>query len=186
MKVWAQLHNLVVAALLSLIFSAAAAFGQSAKLDDLFDRLKTVDAEGAGRIEQEIWIEWSKSGSAAMDLLLERGRKAVAAGQLTLAVEHFTALIDHAPDFAEGWNARATAYYQLGQIGPALADIRQTLALNPRHFGALSGFAMILEELDRPKEALEVRKAVQAIHPNAAGVSEAIARLTAGLQGHSL
>ena len=56
-----------------------------------------------------------------------------------VAIEHFTALIDHAPDFAEGWNARATAYYQTGDFGPSIADIGQVLTLNPRHFGALVG-----------------------------------------------
>lgn len=194
MRVWQRLHNIVVAALVPLFLAAllwlilapGAAFGQTTKLDELFDRLKTADEQAAGRIEQEIWIEWSKSGSAAMDLLLERGRRAMSAGQLELAVEHFTALIDHAPDFAEGWNARATAFYQMGEIGPSMADIAQTLRLNPRHFGAMSGFAMILEELGRPEQALEVRQAVQAIHPHAAGVSEAIDRLKADLQGSSL
>ena len=67
-----------------------------------------------------------------------------------LAIEHFTALVDHAPEFAEGYNARATAYFQNGQYGPSLEDIRQTLMLNPRHFGAMSGLALILEELGRP------------------------------------
>ncbi len=186
MKAWPRLHNTVVAALLPLIFAAGTAFGQTTKLDGLFDKLKTADEQAAARIEQEIWIEWSKSGSAAMDVLLERGRAAMAAGEIELAVEHFTALIDHAPDFAEGWNARATAYYQLGQIGPSMADIAKTLQLNPRHFGALSGFAAILEELDRKEQALEVWKAVQAIHPHAAGVPEAIDRLNADLEGSSL
>ena len=64
--------------------------------------------------------------------------------QPSLAIEHFTALIDHAPDFAEGYNARATAFFQTGQFGQSLADIQQTLALNPRHFGAISGLALIL------------------------------------------
>jgi tetratricopeptide (TPR) repeat protein len=186
MKVWQRLHNMIVAALVPMILCAGMAFGQTAKLDDLFDKLKTADPQAAERIEQEIWIEWSKSGSAAMDLLLDRGRRAMSEGQLDLAVEHFTALIDHAPDFAEGWNARATALYQMGQFGPSMADIAHTLKLNPRHFGAMSGFAMILEELGRPEQALEVHQAVKAIHPNAAGVSEAIDRLTADLQGSSL
>jgi tetratricopeptide (TPR) repeat protein len=186
MKVWTRLHNTVVAALVPLILSAGVAFGQTAKLDDLFERLKTADPQAAQRIEQEIWIEWSKSGSPSMDLLLERGRQAMAEGQLDVAVEHFTALIDHAPEFAEGWNARATALYQMGEIGPSMSDIAHTLMLNPRHFGALSGFAMILEDLGRPEHALEVQKAVQAIHPNAAGVSEAIKRLEASLEGSTL
>ena len=186
MKVWTQLHNLVVAAFLPLVVLCAPALGQTAKLDDLFTKLKAADTQGAGRIEQEIWIEWSKSGSAAMDLLLDRGRKAMAAGDMPTAVEHLTALIDHAPGFAEGWNARATAYYQSGQIGPALADIGHTLQLNPRHFGALSGLAMIFEEIDRPEQALEVWKAVQAINPNADGVADAIARIETDLQGRAL
>ena len=84
-----------------------------------------------------------------MDLLLQRGQEAMEAGDLDAAIEHFTALTDHAPDFAEGWNARATAFFQDERYGPALADIERTLALNPDHFGALMGLAMILEQLDR-------------------------------------
>ena len=121
-----------------------------------------------------------------MDFLLQRGKAALAAGDAQSAIDHFSALIDHAPDFAEGYNARATAYFQIGQLGLSLADVDKTLALNPRHFGAMSGFAMILEDLGRPEQALEVHQAVKAIHPNAAGVSEAIDRLTADLQGSSL
>lgn len=186
MKVWRPLHNLVVAAFLPLMMAVAPALGQTPKLDDLLAKLKTADAAEAARIEQEIWIEWSKSGSAAMDLLLERGQEAMAAGDLTTAIEHFTALIDHAPDFAEGWNARATAYYQAGQIGPSLADIGQTLRLNPQHFGALAGLAMIFQELDKPDQALELYRAVQAIHPHAAGVSDAIEAIETDLEGREL
>lgn len=186
MKVWPRLHNLIVAALLPLMMVGTPVFGQTDKLDGLFDKLKTADAMEAARIEQEIWIEWSKSGSAAMDLLLERGQEAMAMGDMTTAIEHFTALIDHAPDFAEGWNARATAYYQAGQIGPALADIGQTLRLNPRHFGALEGLAMIFQELEEPEKALEVWKAVEAIHPHAAGVSDAIKEIETDLEGREL
>ena len=186
MKARALFHNPVVAALLVLFTLTGAVWAQTADLDKLFDDLKSADAPSSERIEQEIWNEWSKSGSPAMDLLLQRGREAMGAGETEIAIEHFTALIDHAPDFAEGWNARATVLYQMGQFGPSMADIAQTLKLNPRHFGAMSGFAMILEDLGRPEQALEVHQAVKAIHPNAAGVSEAIDRLTADLQGSSL
>lgn len=168
------------------MMAVSPALGQTDKLDDLFGKLKTADALEAARIEQEIWIEWSKSGSPAMDLLLERGQQAMAEGDMTTAIEHFTALIDHAPEFAEGWNARATAYYQIGQIGPSLADIGQTLRLNPRHFGALSGLAMIFQELNQPEKALEVWKAVEAIHPHAAGVSDAIKAIETDLEGREL
>ena len=75
-------------------------------------------------------------------------------GDTKLAVEHFSALIDHAPDFAEGYNARATAFFLRGQYGLSLNDIQETLARNPRHFGAIGGLALILEELGRPEDAL--------------------------------
>jgi tetratricopeptide (TPR) repeat protein len=185
MKARRRLHNCIVASLLP-IFLAAGAGAQTPVLDDLFARLKDADAGAAGRIEREIWSEWSKSGSPAMDLLLKRGRDAMAAGDLTLAIEHLTALIDHAPGFAEGWNARATAYFQAGAYGPSVADIAQVLRLNPRHFGALSGFGMILEEVGKDQQALEVYRAALAVHPHLEGVIEAIRRLEAKSTGQDL
>ncbi len=186
MKAIFTLHNRILAALLVVFFSCLSAAAQTAKLDDLFARLLIADADGAPAIEQEIWIEWSKSGSPAMDLLLERGRNAMAEGAPEVAIEHLTALIDHDPSFAEGWNARATAYYQTGDFGPSIADIGHVLSLNPRHFGALSGLGSIFEELERPKQALEVYRAALAIHPNQVGVLEAVKRLEAQLQGQDL
>jgi tetratricopeptide (TPR) repeat protein len=186
MKRWASFLNALLAAALTIVVSLPAAFADTAKLDDLFTRLATADEGEAGRIEQEIWIEWSKSGSAAMDLLLQRGRDAMEAGDLVTAVDHFTALIDHAPDFAEGYNARATAYFQEGQFGPSVADIAKTLSLNPRHFGAMAGFGMILEQTNQPDRALEVYNAALAIHPHLVGVLEAVERIKTGAHGRDL
>lgn len=181
-----RLHNHVVAAVLPLILALGPAWGQDAPLDELFRRLQNTDEAGARQIEREIRIEWSRSGSAAMDLLLQRGRDAMDAGDTEAAIGHLTALVDHAPDFAEGWNARATAYYNAGLLGPAVNDIARTLQLNPRHFGALSGLGMIFEELGRPEKALEVYRKVLEIDPYAEGVPEAVARLTAATQGQDL
>jgi tetratricopeptide (TPR) repeat protein len=186
MKAHLGLHNRIVAALVLVFMAGAPAFGQTATLDDLFARLKTADEAESQRITQDIWIEWSKSGSPAMDLLLERGRNAMAQGAPEVAIEHLTALIDHDPGFAEGWNARATAYYQTGNLGPAIADIGQVLTLNPRHFGALAGLGAIFEELDKPSEALEVYRAALAINPHADGVEQAIRRIETKLQGKDL
>lgn len=186
MKARWSFHNHLVAAIVAVFAWAAPVFADEAALDKLFDALKSADAASSERIEQEIWNEWSKSGSPAMDLLLERGREALAAGDLAAAVEHLTALTDHAPDFAEGWNARATAYYQMGELGPAVQDIAHVLTLNPRHFGALSGLGMIFEELNQPEKALEVYKAALAIHPNMAGVLASVERLTAEAAGQDL
>lgn len=187
MKVWHRFLNPIVAALLALFLTCAAAFAQdSAKLDDLFSRLQQAEAEEAGRIESEIWIEWSKSGSPAMDLLLQRGRDAMAVGDNTTAIDHFTAIIDQSPDFAEAWNARATAFYNVGDFGPSVGDIARVLTLNPRHFGALSGLGMILEESGKTERALKVYKAALALHPNLEGVKDAIERLETEAEGQEL
>lgn len=147
------------------------------EIDELFEQLQTAKGRDLARAEEEIWIEWSRSGSPAMDLLLKRGRDALEARDAKGAIEHLSALIDHAPDFAEGYNARATAYFQADQYGPALADIRKVLALNPRHFGAMGGFAIILDEMGREREALNVYRRLEGLHPRREGLSEAIARL---------
>jgi tetratricopeptide (TPR) repeat protein len=186
MKAHEWLHNRIVAAFVLLFVLCLPAGAQTARLDALFEQLLTADPEESQTLEQEIWIEWSKSGSPAMDLLLERGRTAMAEGITDVAIDHFTALIDHAPDFAEGWNARATAYYQAGEFGPSVADIGHALTLNPRHFGALAGLGAIFEELERPEQALEVYRAALAIHPQQPGVLEAVERLQALTQGQDL
>ncbi|PLL11044.1 hypothetical protein C0V75_17260 [Tabrizicola sp. TH137] len=186
MEALRRLHNHVVAALAALLCLASMAVAQTETLDSLFEELKGADAQAAARIEREIWNEWSKSGSPAMDLLLQRGRDAMAAGDTAAAIEHFTALTDHAPDFAEGWNARATAYFQAGDWGPSVNDIARTLTLNPRHFGALSGLGMIFEQLEQPEKALEAYQAALAIHPHLEGVIEAVERLEAETAGTDL
>jgi len=121
-----------------------------------------------------------------MDLLLERGRDAMSAGMPDVAVEHLTALIDHAPEFAEGWNARATAYFQTGDFGPSISDIGHVLTLNPRHWGALSGLGMIFEQLEQPKKALDVYRAALAINPHLNDVKESVERLEKTVAGQDL
>ena len=121
-----------------------------------------------------------------MDLLLERGEKAIAQGDYEAALDHLTALTDHAPDFAEGWNQRAIVWFHLGRFGQSVEDIRRTLALNPRHFGAMAGFGAILEAMERPEQALEVYRAALAIHPHLEGVDEAVKRLEAEVAGQDI
>ncbi len=186
MKAHPKFHNRIVAAFVLAFLASAPAFAQTATLDDLFSRLKTADESESKRITENIWIEWSKSGSPAMDLLLARGRNAMMHGHPEIAIEHLTALIDHDPSFPEGWNARATAYYQTGNLGPAISDIGHVLTLNPRHFGALAGLGAIFEELEKPKEALEAYKAALEINPHAEGVQDAIKRIETQLQGKDL
>ncbi|MYH56436.1 MAG: tetratricopeptide repeat protein [Boseongicola sp. SB0675_bin_26] len=172
-----------VAACLALLCPAIA---DEAELDALFAGLQNANPETVQQIEKQIYRIWSQSGSPAMDLLLERGRKAHAEGDFGLAIEHFSALVDHAPDFAEGYNARATAYFQTGRFGQSLADIRQTLRLNPRHFGAISGLAAILEQIGRPEDSLEALRAVEELSPHREGLSDAISRLEREVEGEAI
>jgi tetratricopeptide (TPR) repeat protein len=162
------------------------AFAQSVTLDELFNELQDPENKDWKASEQKIWREWSKSGSIAMDHLLQRGILAMQKRHLRKAVEHFSAAIDHAPDFAEAWNKRATVFYLMDEFGLSMSDIRQTLLLNPRHFGAMAGLGSILEQLDRPKDALSVYQRSFEVHPNQNGVKEAIKRLEAKVKGTTL
>lgn len=155
-------------------------------LDDLFTELADPANENWRRAESDIQREWSKSGSATVDLLLKRGQEAMEAGDFAGAIGHLTALTDHAPEFPEGWNARATAYYLAGYFGPSIQDIRVTLALEPRHYGALSGLGIILEELGDTEAALRAYRAAHEIHPHQQNVNAAIARLELALEGTEL
>jgi tetratricopeptide (TPR) repeat protein len=178
--------NRTVAALALTVTFSLPAVADSGRLDELYAQLGQEGLPNWQVVEQEIWLEWSKSGSPAMDLLLQRGRDAMEAGDLEAAVEHLTALTDHAPDFAEGFNTRATAYFEQGLYGPSLQDIARTLALNPRHFGALMGLGTIFEEMGQPQRALEAYRAAHAMHPNEPDLKGAIERLERDLSGITL
>ncbi len=155
-------------------------------IESLLEDLRAPGQENWARIEARIWREWSRSGSAAMDLLLSRGRDAIEAGEIDAAVEHLTALTDHAPGFAEGWNARATAHYLRGAYGPALDDLQTALALEPRHFGALVALGIILEDVGRKPEAREAYRAALAIHPHLEAAQAGLARLERALAGEAI
>lgn len=180
-----RIKYIVTALFLSVGFSIPAQ-AQETTLDRLYQELAEADASSYARIEQQIATEWGKSGSAAMDLLMRRGRDALDAGAPDIAVEHFTALLDHAPDFAEGYFGRASSYYLLGLTGPALDDIQQALALNPRHFEAMRGLAIIMEELERPTDALELYDLILEINPQSVDARDARARLELQLEGQAL
>lgn len=151
-----------------------------AQLDALFRDLKGSDPEDFRQIERDIVDIWTDSGSAAMNLLLERGRAATAAEDYPKAIEHLSALIDHAPDFAAGWNARATVYYFTDNYALAISDIWQTLILNPRHFGALNGLALILEDIGKPEAAYKAYLMAQDLHPYLHGVNPVYSGLASG------
>ncbi len=169
-----------------IVAAAASAQGVADPVDDLLAALATAEGPDAEQIVEKIASEWSRSGSAALDLLLSRGREALAQDDIDTALGHFTALIDHAPEFAEGYNARATAYFNARMIGPAVDDIRKTLSLNPRHFGAMTGLAIILEDLGRESAALDVWREVQRLYPASPQAERAVPRLERMVEGATL
>ena len=181
-----KLLNRAVATVCASLVLLTFANADEAELEALFEGLQSADAAASAQIESRIYEIWSRSGSDAMDLLHNRGRKALEDGDLAGAIQHFSALIDHAPEFAEGYNARATAFFQTGQFGLSLEDIRRTLALNPRHFGAMSGLALILEEIGKPEAALTAWREVEKLYPNREGLSEAILRLEREVEGSKI
>lgn len=195
MKQLGPFLNLVVAAALALALvlalwpaggAAQPPEGQRSEIDNLMAELARPDQERWQRIERQILREWSRSGSAVVDLLFQRGQLALRTGDTDGAIAHFSAVIDHAPEFAEGWNARATAYFMANRIGLSMADIEQVLIRNPRHFGALAGLGTILEQLDRPEQAREAYAASHALNPHRASVRDALARLERQLAGRAL
>lgn len=177
--------NIAVAAGLTLTAPAVAA-QEGARLPELLALLAQPDNDGWRRLERQILTEWSKSGSPAMDLLLQRGREAMREDDMPAAIQHLTALTDHAPDFAEGWNTRATAYFRAGLYGPSLDDLARALALNPQHFGALAGLGAILSETGNKAAALKAYKAALAIHPHLERIGQAAKRLETELAGQAI
>lgn len=153
-----------------------------ARLEVLFQHLRA-PGDGWRLAETEILQIWSRSGSAAMDLLLKRGVEALDAGEVEAALFHLTALTDHAPNFAEGWAARAAAHATAGQFGPASADLARALALEPRHFAALTLLCRMLDEMDRPASAEAACAASLRLHPHQQEAIDTLSRLRHGRDG---
>ena len=175
--------NRIAAAFVICVASATASVGDEAALDALFERLQQEVLPEWEDVQKKIWAIWGRSGSDAMDLLLKRGLEALDAGEIDVAIEHLTALTDHAPEFAEGFNARSTAYFHSECYGLSLADVETTLALNPRHFGAMLGLGAILRQLGYEEKALEAYRAALALNPHRDDIRAVVDRLSAQLDG---
>ena len=157
-----------------------------ARLDALFARLAQSDSPDWLSVQNEIWAQWSRSGSPAMDLLLRRAESAMEDGRFELALRFLDDLVRLAPNFAEGWNKRATVYFLLEEYGRSVADIERTLALEQRHFGALSGLGMILERLGDKNGAMRAYRRGLEVHPNLPGAVEGVERLSPDVDGREL
>ena len=141
-----SLIGLAVAVL--LIFPAAADQNDE-RLDELFVQLHETKSEyQAYVLERTIWSIWLVSDMAGTNILMEQGVNAMGVGDHATALEKFEAVVELEPDFAEGWNKRATVHYLMGNFAQSIEDVKKTLTLEPRHFGALSGLGLIYDSMD--------------------------------------
>lgn len=156
-------------------------------LDTLFDALKIAPDEASAKaIEDRIWALWMVSGSDTCNILMGRAKLAADGQDYGLAIRLLDAVIDLKPDYVEGWNRRATVYYLQKDYGHSLADIRQVLAREPRHFGALSGLGAIMQEIGDDKHALEAYRRALAIDPHLEHVGEVVKTLTEKVEGRAI
>jgi tetratricopeptide (TPR) repeat protein len=148
------------------------------QLDELFQTLKTEkDAAAAKQAEVSIQKLWLQSGSDTIDLLMGWSIRAMTEKEYALALDYLDRITTLKPDFAEGWNKRATVYFLLEDYARSIADIQKTLALEPRHFGALSGLGMILSTLGEKLRAIDAYKQALAVDPHLDKVREALEQL---------
>jgi Flp pilus assembly protein TadD len=156
-------------------------------LDDLFEKLAGASANPAGKaVENEILNRFSKSGSDTTDLLMRWATEAIEEKNYAMSLDILDQVIVLKPDFAEAWNKRATVNFLREDHASSLSDIRQTLALEPRHFGALSGLGIILEQTGKKEAALAVFRKALAIDPLLDKVRETLERLEVETAGSSI
>ena len=132
--------------------------------------------------EQGLWLLWSRSGDTGIDALMAKGIEEMQSGRLDEAIQVFSQVIKTKPDFAEGWNKRATAYYLAADYQRSLADCDEVLKRNPSHFGALSGAGQIHYALENYELALVWFKRALEVNPNMIGVEINIHRTQERLQ----
>ncbi len=171
-------------AIAGLIFISGPDYGPP---DRMFDELKNAPSEEeAESTALDIWAAWLESGSATVDILMERALAAQARGDL----DHARALFDRAilikPDYAEAWHRRASLFLEQERIDEALRDLNEALTHEPRHFGAWAGLGSILERLGSRQEALAAYREALAIHPHMAPAVRAEARLSKQTDGTAL
>ena len=136
------------------------------KLDSLFEKLKAARSEAQARsIEADIWQQWSISGVSEIDSLMKQAKLLALRGHYEPSLGLLARVIYEQPEYSEGWNRKATVLFYMMRDKESLVAIKKVLALEPRHFGALAGKAMIKIRAEQWGEALvSLRRAVE-IHP---------------------
>lgn len=157
--------------------AAASQLGEAGRMGDvaaLVKALRDRDDETRAAAEGAIWEIWGRSGDAEIDALYKRGVEQMNLGAALEAIETFNLIIRRKPEFAEGWNKRATLYYAIGEFAKSLHDCDEVIKRNPRHFGALAGYGLIYAQMNQPERALTYFRRALEINPNMQGVARNI------------
>jgi tetratricopeptide (TPR) repeat protein len=157
---------------------------RSKLLANLYAYLATAEDERQAKpITEAIERLWLFADSDTVGVLMDRSAKAVAAKNYDLAIRFLDAVVDLAPDYAEGWNRRAYVHYLRNDVERMVGDLRRCLALEPNHYRALDGLGQILKETGQKKAALKAFERLMEIHPNASGVQDAVKELARDVDG---
>lgn len=178
---------LLVLPLAVLALAPARAAQDDPRLKALFQTLKNASSdEAASDSERQIWRIWTENKNPEVERLMQQGIAAMAEDDERQALDKFDAVVRYDKNFAEGWNKRATVEFAMGDFDASIADIERTLALEPRHFGALSGLGEIYLTLGRKPLALKAFRDALTIDPHLRDVREATEKLEKELQGTPL
>jgi tetratricopeptide (TPR) repeat protein len=165
----------------------AARGDRSKNLDFLFEALKAApDADSAKLVEGRIWALWLASGSDTADLMMSRVKTAMDNKDNALAIKLLDAVVAIRPNYVEAWNRRATLHFANKDYGKSLADIQQVLGREPRHFGALSGLGVIMQEFGEDKLALEAFRRALAVNPHLQKIPDFVKALTEKVEGRDI
>jgi tetratricopeptide (TPR) repeat protein len=151
--------------------------GQMRDVPLLVEALRDSDATVAMLADQSLWQIWGRSGDPDVDAMFQHGVDQMGRQEFDEAIETFSQIIRKKPDFAEGWNKRATIYYLIGEYKKSLADCEEVIRRNPVHFGVLSGFGLNYLRLDKPEQALDYFERALAVNPNLAQIQDAVKEL---------
>ena len=172
---------------LALAFVLAGLPALAVPTDEMFEKLKNAPSESeANDAAQDIWASWMESGSATVDMIMQRGVEAQMMGDPATARAFFDRAILIKPDYAEAWNRRATIFMQQENFTEALRDLNEALKLEPRHFGAWSQLAMLFEAMDAPDQALDAWREALAVYPTMREARSAEKRLVKQAEGRGL
>jgi tetratricopeptide (TPR) repeat protein len=160
---------------------------RSPNIDFLFGALKAApDDASAKAVEDRIWAMWTNAGNDTTGLLMSRAKKAIDDDDYDLALRLLDAIIEIKPDYTEAWNRRATVYFLKKDYGNSLADLSKVLTREPRHFGALSGLGLIMQEIGDDKRALDAYRKALDVYPRLKGVTEKVKTLTEKVEGRDI